>query len=447
MTTQTLAETLGAVAHPLTGATDDYDALLQLIGEARFVLIGEASHGTHEFYHARAAITKRLIAEKGFTAVAVEADWPDAYRVNCYARGASDDASAERSLAGFKRFPTWMWRNTDVLEFVEWLHDRNVALPAGASKAGFYGLDLYSLYGSIDAVLGYLREVDPAAFERARARYACFDHFHEDTQAYGYAATLGLSPSCEEAVLSQLLELQRHAAEYSQRDSGVAEDQYFYAEQNARLVKSAEEYYRSMFGGRAASWNLRDTHMADTLDALATHLSRHGAIPKIVLWAHNSHLGDARATEMSNQGELNVGQLMRERHAGHTFSVGFSTYSGTVTAASDWDKPAERKRVRPALDGSYEQLFHETKVSDFLLDLHAPNEAMRELQSPRLQRAIGVIYRPETERWSHYFHASLPRQFDALVHFDQSSAVEPLERTAGWERGEGEAPETYPTGV
>ena len=440
-----LANDIREIAQPVKEILSDFDPLLDLIGESQFVLLGEASHGTHEFYRTRAEMTKRLIAEKNFTAVAVEADWPDAYRVNCYVRGGSDDATAAEALAGFQRFPAWMWRNREVLEFVQWLRAHNDALPTGAVRAGFYGLDLYSLFGSIEAVLNYLDDVDPAAAERARERYGCFDHFGEDTQAYGHAATLGLSPSCEEEVVSELLELRQHAADYAQRDGQVAEDMYFYAEQNARLVKNAERYYRSMFESRDASWNLRDTHMTDTLDALAGHLGRGGAVPKIVIWAHNSHLGDARATEMGRRGEVNVGQLVRQRHGGEAFSVGFSTYAGEVTAASHWGASAERKRVRPGLEGSYELRFHETEIPDFLVDLRTPNEAVRQLRDPRLQRAIGVIYRPETERMSHYFQASLPRQFDALLHFDQTRAVEPLEPTSGWHAGE--APETYPSGV
>ncbi len=269
-----LIDAVRADARPLTGAAEDYDPLLELVGDAQLVLLGEASHGTHEFYRERAEITKRLIREKGFTAVAVEADWPDAYRVNRYVRGESDDREAREALGGFKRFPTWMWRNTVVVEFVEWLRAYNDALPAGAQKVGFYGLDLYSLYTSIEAVLGYLDRVDPEAAGRARRRYSCFDHFGEDAQSYGYVAGLGLTESCENEVVSQLVELRRRAAEYASRDGRVAEDEFFYAEQNARLVKNAEEYYRSMFRGRVSSWNLRDRHMVETLHALAAHLER-----------------------------------------------------------------------------------------------------------------------------------------------------------------------------
>ena len=429
-------------AHRLAGSPRDFDRLLEMIGEARFVLLGEASHGTHEFYAARAEITRRLIREKGFLAVAVEADWPDAYRVNRYVRGQSDDAESVEALDGFRRFPQWMWRNADVVDFVGWLREHNEA--AGPAKAGFYGLDLYSLRASMAAVLEYLHAVDPEAARRARHRYACFDHFGEDPQAYGYAARFDLGESCEQAVVEQLLELRGRAADYAPRRGDATGDDLFFAEQNARLVANAERYYRTMFAGRVESWNVRDRHMAETLEALVAHLSATGRPAKIVVWAHNSHLGDARATQMGEEGELNVGQLVRERHGSDAVLVGFSTYEGTVTAASDWDGPAERKQVRPGLRGSYEALFHELR-GDFMLNLRDDAALSRGLATPQLQRAIGVIYRPDTERLSHYFPAMLPRQFDALLHYDRTRAVEPLERTAQWERGE--VPETFPTAL
>jgi erythromycin esterase-like protein len=439
-----LSNAVREAAHPLKGASTDYDPLMRLIGDARFVLLGEASHGTHEFYRERAQITKRLIQEKGFTAVAVEADWPDAYRVNRYVNGRGGDAESVDALAGFKRFPTWMWRNADVLDFVGWLRAHNDSLSSG-NKVGFYGLDLYSLHASMEAVLNYLDKIDPEAAKRARHRYSCFDHFGEDTQSYGYVAGLNLTESCENEVVNQLVELRRRAAEYASRDGRVAADEFFFAEQNARLVKNAEEYYRSMFRGRVSSWNLRDRHMVETLHALVAHLdSQSGGGTKVVIWAHNSHLGDARATQMGEQGEWNVGQLVREKYEGESVLVGFSTYTGTVTAASDWDAPAERKRVREALPESYEALFHNVGVQRFLLSLR-DGAAVEGLGEPHLERAIGVIYRPETERQSHYFYARLPAQFDAVLHFDETRAVEPLERTARWEKGE--VPETFPYGV
>jgi erythromycin esterase-like protein len=418
---------------------------MDLVGEARFVLLGEASHGTHEFYHECAQITERLIKEKGFTAVAVEADWPDAYRVNRYVRGVSDDVDAIEALADFRRFATRMWRNTDVVEFLEWLRAHNDALPPSAPKIGFYGLDLYSLHASMKAVLHYLDKVDPEAAKRARGRYACFDHFGEDTQVYGFMTASGLAKSCEEEVISQLVDLQRRAMEYARRDGHVAEDELFYAEQNARLVKNAEAYYRSMFLEEVSSWNLRDRHMVETLDALIAHLGRQGGRAKVVVWAHNSHLGDARATQMGQRGELNVGQLMREKYGRDAVLVGFTTHHGTVTAASDWGEIAERKRVRPAPAGSYEALFHAARLARFLLSWREGDTATKSLHEPRLERAIGVIYRPETERMSHYFRARLPDQFDAVLHFDETRAVEPLERTAEWETGE--VPERFPFAV
>ncbi|HJV85837.1 MAG TPA: erythromycin esterase family protein [Noviherbaspirillum sp.] len=449
MTTATnspLSVSIASVAHLLNGSHNDYDPLMDLVGEAHFVLLGEASHGTHEFYCERAEITRRLILEKGFTAVAVEADWPDAYRVNRYVRGVGDDASSERALAGFERFPTWMWRNADVLAFVDWLRAHNDALPPQATRVGFYGLDLYSMFTSMNEVLRYLDQVDPEAGKRARARYACFDHFQRDSQRYGYATSFGMSPSCEEQVLTQLHDLRSRSLEFRDQDDQLAADEFFYAEQNARLVKNAEKYYRTMFQGRISSWNMRDLHMADTLRALNGHLSKPGKPAKIVVWEHNSHIGDARATEIGYQGEWNVGQLARERYHDDAVLIGFTTYQGTVTAASDWDGPAEKKQVRPGLPGSYEEAFHRTGLPRFLLPLRVNGIETDVLPSNALlERAIGVIYAPATERQSHYFYAHLAHQFDAILHFDETRAVEPLERGTHWETGE--APETYPVGV
>ena len=432
-------------ARPLTGADRDYDPLMELIGESRFVLLGEASHGTHEFYRERARITQRLIEEKGFTAVAVEADWPDAHRVNRYVRGAGDDVDAEEALSDFRRFPRWMWRNTVVVDFVEWLRTHNETISPAGRKAGFYGLDLYSLHASMKAVIQYLERVDPDAARQARARYACFDHFGPDPQIYGFIAATDRSKSCRDEVVSQLVELRRRVTEYARRDGRIAEDELFYAEQNARLVKNAEEYYRSMFFEDVSSRSLRDSHMVETLDALVAHLNRGGGQAKVVVWAHNSHLGDARVTEMGQRGELNVGQLVREKYGREAVLIGFTTHHGTVTAASDWGGAAERKRVRPALPGSYETLFHSVLAAPFLLTWQT-NEALgNALRDSRLEWAIGVIYRPETDRMSHYFQALLADQLDAVLHFDETRAVEPLEYTAEWEAGE--LPETFPFAV
>ena len=440
--TRRLAEAARSAAVELHGSLDDHHWLLKRLRKAKLVLIGEASHGTHEFYRIRADITKQLVERLGFSAVAVEADWPDAYRVNRYVHARGHDADAEEALRGFVRFPAWMWRNTDVLDFVGWLRDFNDRQPP-TGQAGFYGLDLYSLVASADAVVAYLDTIDPHAAARARARYACFDHFGGNTQAYGYAASAGMAESCEEAVVEQLMDLRRRAAAYAALDGRVAADEFFSAEQNARLAANAEQYYRAMFRGRVSSWNLRDSHMADTLTEILTFLGRYRPGPRVVLWAHNSHLGDARATEMGAAGELNVGQLARQRFPDDVVSIGFTTYEGTVTAASDWGGTAERKRVRPGLPGSIEAVMHEVGLPRFMLDLAHP--ALAELSEPRLERAIGVIYRPDTERQSHYFAAKVRDQFDVLIHVDHTRAVEPLERGSVWDAGE--APETYPTGV
>jgi erythromycin esterase-like protein len=434
---------------PLRGRARDYDPLLELIGDARVVLIGEASHGTHEFYAERAEITKRLIEERDFGAVCIEGDWPDAYRVDCFVRGRGDDRSASDALEGFKRFPTWMWRNEVVRDFVDWLHARNRERRV-QYQAGFYGLDLYSMFGSIEAVLSYLDRVDPDAAKRARHRYACFDHFDEDSQRYGYATAANLAEPCEHDAVRQLVELRAGALEYV-RDGRPAVDDFFAAEQNARLVLDAEQYYRSMFRGRASSWNLRDRHMADTLDAVERHLGATGRPPKVIAWAHNSHIGDARYTDMHRRGELNLGQIARERHGDGVRLIGFSTSTGSVTAAHDWDEPGERMRVRRPLEESYERVFadvaHDRKESRYLLLLRDENDATRALAVPRLQRAIGVIYRPETERVSHYYDVELPKQFDAMIHIDTTSALRALEPGEAWERGIDEPPETFPTGI
>ncbi len=428
------------IVQPLSGGTNDYDGLLKLIGDARFVLLGEATHGTHEFYFERAAITKRLIAEKGFSVLAIEADWPDSARVHRYVRGTTVDTDANEALSGFRRFPIWMWRNTVMVEFVEWLRGFNKDLDSKRAPVGFYGMDLYSLHASIEAVLKYLEKIDLDSAKRARARYSCFDHFSHKPQEYGYATTVGAAEPCEEEVVEQLVELRSKAAEFLSRNGEVAAEELFFAEQNARLVKNAEQYYRSMFRGRASSWNLRDRHMVETIENLVAHLDGSRQ-PKAVVWAHNSHLGDARATEMSHYGEVNVGQLMRERFGNETVLIGFSTHHGTVTAASDWGAPTERKNVRPALRGSYEELFHETGLPRFWIDLRGAGQ-IGALQKRRIERAIGVIYRPETERLSHYFHGRLPEQFDAIIHIDETHAVEPLEQSSVWDAGE--LPETYP---
>jgi erythromycin esterase-like protein len=410
--------------------------------DARLVLIGEATHGTHEFYRIRADLTRALIKRRGFQLVAVEADWPDAYRVNRWVRLLGEDDTAEDALADFTRFPRWMWRNRDVVRFLRWLRAENAAHPA-EGRVGFYGLDLYSLHRSMARVIEYLDKVDPKAAERARRGYACFDVFGDDVQLYGYAASLHLEQSCEDEVVEQLVELRRRASEYAARDGRIAADEYFVAEQNARVVRNAETYYRAMFRGGAESWNVRDRHMMTTLEALLEHVGRPGQPARAVVWAHNSHLGNARATSMAAIGELNIGQLAKQRFERACVAVGMTTHEGDVTAAHEWDEPAALRSVRPSLAGSYERLFHDTGVPSFLLQLSLPPLGSA-LAGPRAERAIGVIYRPETERASHYFSARLPEQFDVVVHVDRTRAVEPLEK---WGRHEVDLPETYPTGV
>ena len=443
----TPADLVAAAAIVAPGGMPPADVLDDLIGDARVVLIGESSHGTHEFYEARAEITKWLIEHKGFNAVAAEADWPDAYRVNRYVRGLGEDDSPEQALRGFQRFPAWMWRNTVVRDFVGWLRWHNGRCAAdGRRQTGFYGLDLYSLHRSMQEVIGYLDTVDPTAAARARARYACFDHSDgHDGQAYGYAAAFGAGQSCERQAVEQLVELQRRGLEYLRHDGELASDELFYAQRNAVTVRNAEAYYRGMFAGRVTSWNMRDKHMAQTLEALIEHLDGGPEPARIVVWAHNSHVGDARATEVSADGQLTIGQLARERYGEACRLIGFSTYSGTVTAASEWGGPTERKNVRPALAGSIEELLHETGRREFIVPMHDGSPAAAALEVVRLGRAIGVIYLPRTERQSHYFHVRPSDQFDAMIHIDTTSALEPLEPTSGWIAGQN--PETYPSGL
>lgn len=425
-------------AQPLsfTSPAEEYGPLLDSVGDAQFVLIGESSHGTHDFYRERVEITKLLIERKGFTAIAAEADWPDAYRLNRYVRGEGTDRNSHEALSDFLRFPAWMWRNMDVLGFGEWLRAHN---RTQKRKVGFYGLDLYSLYASAEEVLHYLAKTDASAASRARFRYSCFDQFGEDAAAYGYASSYDLTQSCEDAAVQQLVELRLRAQKLARADGELAE--LYSAEENAQVVRDAECYYRTMFGNRVRSWNVRDQHMADTLDRLHRHL---GTDSKIVVWAHNSHVGDARATQMSREGEFNLGQLAREKHGNRCFLIGFTTHSGEVTAASDWDRPAERKRIRPALAGSYESFFHEAAMGDFLLLLRDA-DVQAAMSIPLLERAIGVVYRPDSERLSHYFQCTIAEQFDAVIHIDRSKALIPLEKSVPWVKGE--VPETYPYAV
>ena len=409
------------------------DPLLKRIGKARVVLIGEASHGTSEFYRMRALITKRLIEEKNFSIVAAEADWPDAARIDHYVRHRNAPPS---EWTAFARFPTWMWRNTEVKDFIDWLHEHNKALPY-YDRTGFYGLDLYSLYNSARAVVDYLDEVDPDLAIVARRRYGCLSPWEADPAAYGHAALTGAYRDCEQDVVRMLAELHKKHLEYAYHDG----ERFLDAAQNAQLVADAERYYRVMYYGSRASWNLRDSHMFDTLLNVMTF---HGESAKAVVWAHNSHVGDASATEMSARGEHNIGQLCRKKFGEESYSIGLGTDHGTVAAASNWDGPMEIKQVRPSHPQSYERLFHLTNNSGLILPLHAEQkgELYTQLSKPKLERAIGVIYRPETELASHYFEAVLPRQFDEYIWIDHTKAVTPLST----ERLEG-VPDTYPFGI
>lgn len=414
-------------AYRLTGTSQDYDALLEAASGKTFVLIGESTHGTQEYYRMRAEITQRLVSELGFDAIAIEGDWPDAWRVYRYVTG-NQSEGAETALSEFRRFPTWMWRNHEVLPFVRWLQARNRERPQ-VERAGVYGLDLYSLYRSAEQVIAYLETVDPEQAEVARQRYATLDHSH-DAQAYGYEAAMRIRPSAGPAVRHQLDELKARSAAYRSQDGLQAIDAQFAAERNAAAVVDAECYYRAIFGSRVNTWNLRDRHMHDTLLSLHKHRYSRGGQGRVVIWAHNSHIGDARASEMHLQGEWNLGQLIRMDVGDKALLVGFTGYTGTVTAASKWGGDAECKQLQPALPDSYEHLFHATRLDRFYLPLNDLTETA--LSNPLLERAIGVVYLPGTERQSHYFHACLPSQFDFIFHLDETQALEPLEPGTSW---------------
>ncbi len=432
---------LGALVRETAEPIDDVetaslDGLLDRIADSRVVLIGEATHGTSEFYRMRARITKELISRRGFRFVAVEADWPDAARIDDYVLGGKRRSRLE--FTPLARFPTWMWRNVEVHAFVEWLRAHNAE--HADQKAGFHGLDLYSLFTSIAAVLSYLDEVDPAAARVARHRYGALTPWQKDPAAYGEAVLVGRYESSEPAVVAMLRDMLERRLEYARQDG----ERFFDAAQNARLVADAERYYRSVYYGSAASWNLRDAHMFETLKAL---FAFYGPGAKGVVWEHNSHVGDASATEMSARGEQNVGQMCRAAFGEDAYLIGFGTDHGTVAAASNWDEPMQRMQVRPARPGSYERAFHDAGLPAWGLHLREPRRrAVRdELLPPLLERAIGVVYRPETELASHYFKASLPRQFDEYLWFDETRAVEPLEQAPRAEPDQ--LPDTYPFGV
>jgi erythromycin esterase-like protein len=425
----TLAQRIARAAEPLPGFDDpNFGKLFDRFGQKRVVLLGEASHGTSEFYRARAAITRRLITEHGFTIVAVEADWPDAAAIDRRVRGLKPQADAPQP---FQRFPTWMWKNRDVEAFVHWLTRHN---QKASEQCGFYGLDIYNMRGAIAAVLAYLDKVDPKAAAVARQRYACLTPWQHEPSAYGRAVLTAGYRECEDEVIRQCREMLEKQISYA------GDDEFLDASQNARLVASAERYYRVMYYGGAASWNLRDSHMFQTLSRL---LDWRGAGAKAVVWAHNSHIGDARQTEMGQvREELNIGQLCREHFAGDCALIGMGTHSGTVAAASDWDGEMEIKKVKPSRGDSIERLCHDSEMPRFLLDFARDPRLAERLAEPRLERFIGVIYRPETELQSHYADSSLSRQFDAYLWFDGTRAVEEID--AGKHLG---VPDTYPFGV
>jgi protein-L-isoaspartate(D-aspartate) O-methyltransferase len=433
---RTLPELIADAAEPLPAFDDPaFARLFDRFADRRVVLLGEASHGTSEFYRARAAITRHLIAAHGFTIVAVEADWPDAAAIDRYVRHRPAPAKSEPP---FQRFPTWMWRNVEVMEFVEWLRAHNEGVAEPERRAGFYGLDIYNMRGSIAAVLAYLDEVDPEAAKVARERYGCLTPWQKEPSTYGRAVLSAGYRKCEDAVIAQCRALLARHLDYGLADS----DSFLDAVQNARLIAAAERYYRIMYYGGAESWNLRDSHMFETLEHLLAAKGQHS---KAIVWAHNSHIGDARYTDMGAvRGELNIGQLARERFGEAAAPIGFGTHAGTVAAASDWDGPMEIKRVRPSHRDSYERLCHDARTPRFLLDLGRDEALRRRLAEPMLERFIGVIYRPDTELTSHYANASLPFQFDAYVWFDETAAVTPLGRE---HRKAGAVPDTYPFGL
>lgn len=412
----------------------ELDALVERIGDARVVLIGEATHGTSEFYRMRAKITQELVSRKGFNIVGIEGDWPDAMHVHRYISGREAVSSKHKPFA---RFPTWMWRNSEVVQFLEWLREHNSQQEDPRSRAGFYGLDLYSLFSSIEQVIAYLERIDKRAAEVARLRYGCLSPWENEPSRYGLAALTDRYRSCEQEVVSILTDMLQRRIEYQQEDG----ERYFDVVQNARVVAGAEQYYRAMYYGRADSWNLRDTHMFETLLSL---LSFRGKGSKAVVWAHNSHVGNARATEMGARGEHNIGQLCRGEFGEQAYALGFGTDRGTVAAASNWDEEMQVMQVRPARRGSYEGLCRDSRLPAFLLPLREPKRAelRHELMEPRLSRAIGVIYRPETELQSHYYQAVLPVQFDEWIWFDETSAVHPFDHP----QIHG-LPDTYPSGL
>lgn len=407
-------------SQPLTGAGTDYDALLAMIGPARVVMLGEATHGSREFYRERARISRRLIDEQGFDAVVLEAPWEPVRRLDDYIRGEGRDRDAAAALAGFVRFPAWPSRNGELRDFAESLRAVNRLRAGRSAPVRLYGMDLYSVPESADAVVRHVARRSVAAAALARQRYRCFDDYLAEPMFYGREAESGRAASCAAGAAAQLAEM----------DSAAADEDDFLAWQSARTVSSGEGYYRALYRGESVgSWNLRERHMADTLVQL---LERLGPQSRIVVWAHNLHQGDARATDQARGGELSLGQLMRERFGDGAVLVGFSTHRGRVRAAPGWGAPDRVRRLRPALRGSWHDLLHRRLPRGgppaLLLIFRGDPALAAEFAVQRPQRAVGVIYLPHAERRDHYFHATLSAQFDAVIHIDVTAAIDSLGR-------------------